>query len=136
MSKPRVAFLCTHNACRSQMAEAMARLLAADVFESFSAGTAPGTQINPDAARAVERLCGAGMDREQHPKTLAELPEVDVVVTMGCGVRCPYLPCRLREDWGLEDPTGQGDAAFDAAAQTIRERVLELRRRLAAWQTP
>jgi protein-tyrosine-phosphatase/3-methyladenine DNA glycosylase AlkD len=131
MSRPVVAFVCTHNSCRSQLAEALGRLLAADVFESCSAGTAPKSAINPDAVRVLRRLCGVDMTETQRPKLLSELPPADVVVTMGCGVQCPMLPCRAREDWGLEDPTGQDDAAFERTIAAIREKILDLRRRLA-----
>jgi len=92
MSRPVVAFVCTHNSCRSQLAEALGRLLAADVFESCSAGTAPKSAINPDAVRVLRRLCGVDMTETQRPKLLSELPPADVVVTMGCGVQCPMLP--------------------------------------------
>ena len=109
MSKPVVAFVCVHNACRSQIAEALGRLLAGDVLESCSAGT---------------------MERSQHPKSWESLKPVDLLITMGCGVSCPVLPCRLREDWGLEDPTGCGDAAYEKVIRQIHEKVLDLRRRL------
>ena len=118
MRKPRVAFICVHNSCRSQIAEALGRHFAADVFESFSAGTKLKDRINPDAVRLMKQLYGIDMERTQRPKLLADLPGVDVVITMGCGVQCPFLPCKLREDWGLDDPNGKPDAAF---IQTIRE---------------
>lgn len=127
MRKPRIAFVCTHNFCRSQIAEALGKLLAADVFESFSAGTQPKEQINPDAVRVVKRLYGVDMTQTQRPKPLSELPPVDVVVTMGCGVQCPSLPCTRREDWGLEDPTGQDDAAFERTARTIEAKLAALK---------
>jgi len=129
--KKRVAFVCTHNSCRSQMAEALGRLLAADVFDSCSAGTQIRDRINPDAVRIMKRLYGVDMERTQRPKLVEELPPVDVVVTMGCGVQCPYLPCDSREDWGLEDPTGKPDAAFEQTAAGIEARIRDLRRRLA-----
>lgn len=130
MKKPKVAFVCTHNSCRSQMAEAIGRLLAADVFESYSAGTDVKPRINPDAVRAVKRLYGADMELSQRPKLISELPDIDVAVTMGCGVECPFLPCRHREDWGLNDPTGGDDAVFDQTAEAIRKKIVDLRERL------
>ena len=98
MNKKKVAFICVHNSCRSQMAEALGKLLASDTFESYSAGTEIGAQINPDAVRIIKQLYGVDMERTQHPKLLSELPAVDVVVTMGCNVQCPALPCKFRED--------------------------------------
>lgn len=130
--KPKVAFLCVHNSCRSQMAEALGKKLAADVFESFSAGTEPGARINPDAVRLMKQVHGVDMELTQHNKPLSELPPVDVVVTMGCGVNCPFLPCAHREDWGLDDPTGREDGAFLEVMARIEEKVLDLRRRILA----
>lgn len=128
--KPRVAFVCVHNACRSQMAEAIARILAGDVFDSFSAGTETKPAIDPTAVRLVREQYGVDMTETQYSKTLDALPEVDVVVTMGCNVQCPSLPCRHREDWGLDDPTGKEDSVYLAVMETIRQRVLDLRREL------
>jgi arsenate reductase len=130
MSKMRVAFACTHNFCRSQMAEALGKLLAADSFESYSAGTQLKDQINPDAVRAMKRLYGVDMTQTQRPKLLSELPPVDVVITMGCGVQCPCLPCARREDWGLEDPTGHDDAAFERTAKAMEMKIKALRESL------
>jgi arsenate reductase len=126
----KVAFICVHNSCRSQMAEALGKLLAADTFESYSAGTQRKDQINPDAVRMMKRLYGVDMAQTQRPKLLSALPPVDVVITMGCGVQCPYLPCTRREDWGLEDPTGQDDAAFERTAKTIAAKIQALRKSL------
>ncbi|MGN1018861.1 MAG: arsenate reductase ArsC [Aristaeellaceae bacterium] len=127
----RVAFICVHNACRSQIAEALGRHLAGDVFESCSAGTERKDRINPDAVRLMKELCGIDMEAEgQHSKLLTDLPAVDVVITMGCNVQCPALPCRYREDWGLEDPTGQPDEVFADTIRRIRENVLRLRESL------
>ncbi len=133
MSKPKVAFICVHNSCRSQIAEALGKHLAADVFESYSAGTQVAAQINRDAVRLMKQLYGIDMEQTQYSKLLAALPTVDVVVTMGCGVQCPYLPCKHREDWGLDDPTGKDDTRFLQTIQAIELRVIELKRRLAAY---
>ena len=132
MSKPKVAFICVHNSCRSQMAEALGRLLASDAFKSFSAGTELAPRINPDAVRVMQRLYGIDMERDQRPKPIQELPPVDGVVTMGCNVECPWLPCSFREDWGLDDPSGKDEEAFIRTARLIEGKVLELRERLLA----
>lgn len=132
MPKPKVAFVCVHNSCRSQIAEALGRHLAADVFESYSAGTETKPQINQDAVRLMKEIYGIDMEQTQRSKLLSELPPVDVVITMGCNVQCPSLPCRRREDWGLEDPTGQSDQAFRAVIQRIHAHILELKADLAA----
>lgn len=132
--KPRVAFLCVHNSCRSQMAEALGKKLAGEVFESCSAGTEPGARINPDAVRLMKQVHGVDMELTQHNKPLSELPPVDIVVTMGCGVNCPFLPCSHREDWGLNDPSGQADEVFLDVMARIEEKVLDLKHRILAGE--
>lgn len=129
---PVVAFICVHNACRSQIAEALGTQLAGDVFRSCSAGTETVPRINPDAVRLVKELYGIDMEQHQYSKLLEALPPVDIVVTMGCNVRCPYLPCRHREDWGLSDPTGQGDDAFLETIRQIHSHILTLKNSIAA----
>ena len=127
----KVAFICVHNSCRSQMAEALGKKLAADVFETYSAGTETKPQINQDAVRLMKQVHGIDMEKTQHSKLLTELPEIDVVVTMGCNVQCPQLPCAHREDWGLDDPTGQPDEEFLDTIRQIEEKLLDLKRRIA-----
>lgn len=129
--KPKVAFVCVHNSCRSQIAEALGRHLASDVFESYSAGTETKPHINQDAVRLMKQRYGIDMESTQHSKLLSEIPAVDVVITMGCNVQCPFLPCRLREDWGLDDPTGKSDDEFNAVIDAIEARVRQLRLRLS-----
>ena len=130
--RPKVAFLCVHNSCRSQMAEALGKKLAEDVFESFSAGTQPGARINPDAVRLMTQVCGIDMEQTQYNKSLSQLPEIDIVVTMGCNVQCPTFPCSHREDWGLEDPSGKADSEFLAVMAQIENKVLDLKDRIEA----
>ena len=131
MYKPKVAFVCVHNSCRSQFAQALGRHLAADVFESYSAGTELKDRITPDAVRLMKKLYHIDMEAEgQRSKLLSELPPVDGVVTMGCNVQCPALPCTWRENWGLDDPTGQPDAVFEETIRRIEANILRLRERL------
>jgi arsenate reductase len=111
-TKPKTAFICVHNSCRSQIAEALGRHLAADVFESYSAGTQTKERINPDAVRITKQLYLIDMEAAQRPKLIEDIPPVDVVVTMGCNIECPYLPSKHREDWGLDDHTGKPDEEF------------------------
>lgn len=134
MSKPKVAFVCVHNSCRSQMAEALGKALAGEVFESYSAGTETKPRINQDAVRLMKDRHGIDMEATQRSKLLGDIPPVDVVVTMGCNVNCPWLPCRHREDWGLDDPTGHPDEAFLATMDAIREKVLDLKHRIETNQ--
>lgn len=122
----KVAFICVHNSCRSQIAEALGRHLAGDVFESYSAGTETKPQINQDAVRLMKQLYGIDMEKTQRSKLLSELPPIDMVVTMGCNVDCPYLPCKHRMDWGLDDPTGKSDEEFVRTIGAIEEKIKEL----------
>lgn len=130
MSKPKVAFICVHNSCRSQIAEALGKHLAADVYESYSAGTEVKPQINQDAVRLMKQLYGIDMEKTQHSKLLADIPPADVVITMGCNVQCPFLPCRHREDWGLDDPTGQSDEVFVETIENIRTKVIQMKKKI------
>lgn len=130
MSKIKVAFVCVHNSCRSQIAEALGKLLAPDTFESYSAGTEVKPQINQDAVRIMKELYGIDMNETQKSKLVTDIPEVDIVITMGCNVNCPYLPCKHREDWGLEDPSGKEDSEFVRTAKLIEDKVLNLKLRI------
>lgn len=127
----KVAFICVHNSCRSQIAEALGRHLAGDAFESYSAGTETKPQINQDAVRIMKEKYGIDMEEEgQKSKLISEIPDVDAVITMGCNVSCPYLPCSMREDWGLEDPTGKDDLEFIKIIAEIEKDILDLKERL------
>lgn len=129
MSKPKVAFICVHNSCRSQMAEAIAKLVAADVFEAYSAGTETKPQSNQDAVKVIQRLYGVDMNQTQKPKLISDIPNVDIVVTMGCNVNCPWVPCKHREDWGLDATTGKPEEEFIKTARIIEDKVRDLKER-------
>jgi arsenate reductase len=121
----KVAFVCTGNSCRSQMAEGFARKLGSEVLEVYSAGTHPAAEINQ---HAIEVMKEAGIDiTKQYPKTLDEIPsELDILITMGCGVICPFVPNRHKEDWGLDDPAGKSAQEFRKARDIIEHKVIEL----------
>lgn len=127
----KVAFICVHNSCRSQIAEALGKKIAGDVFESYSAGTETKPQINQDAVRLMKQVYDIDMEQTQYSKLLSELPKVDVVITMGCNVQCPFLPCSYREDWGLEDPTGKTDEVFLDTIRQIEQKIFQLKERLS-----
>lgn len=124
--KPKVAFICVHNSCRSQMAEALGKLFAFEVFDSYSAGTETKPRINQDAVRIIKDLYDVDMNETQYSKLLSDIPEVDIVVKMGCNVFCPFLPCKYEEDWGLDDPTGKSDEEFKKTAIMIEKKVKAL----------
>lgn len=128
--RPRVAFVCVHNSCRSQIAEALGKKLASDVFESWSGGTEAKDRINPDAVRLMKELHGIDMEREQYSKLVSDLPAPDVVIYMGCNVSCPSLTAGYTGNWGLDDPTGRGDEAFRTTIARTEEQILALREKL------
>ena len=128
--KKKVAYVCVHNSCRSQIAEALAKKLGGDVLEVYSGGTEIKEEINPDARRLMMAMYGIDMEKTQKPKLIQAIPPVDDVITMGCNVVCPVLPFSYKsEDWGLEDPTGKGDEAFINVIRRIKEKVIELIKR-------
>lgn len=131
MGKPKVAFVCVHNSCRSQMAEALGKKLAGDVFESYSGGTEVKDRINPDAVRMMKQLHGIDMEETQYSKLVSQLPQPDVVIYMGCNVSCPAFTAPYTENWGLEDPTGQSDEVFEETIQTIYNKILALKEKLS-----
>ena len=110
MNKPKVAFICVHNSCRSQIAEALGKHLAGDVFESYSAGTETKPQINQDAVRLMKKLYGIDMEQTQYSKLVSDIPTPDIAISMGCDVGCPFIGRPFDDDWGLLDPTGKDDS--------------------------
>ena len=127
----KVAFICVHNSCRSQIAEALGKKLASDVFESYSAGTETKPKINQDAVRLMKKVHGIDMEETQYSKLLSDIPPVDIVITMGCNVQCPLLPCSHREDWGLDDPTGKSDEEFLETIRQIERKIVHLQEMLS-----
>ncbi|WP_323156113.1 arsenate reductase ArsC [Streptococcus suis] len=123
MPKPKVAFICVHNSCRSQIAEALAKRYYSEFFDAYSAGTEIKSQINQDAVRIMKSQFDIDMEENQYSKLIDVLPPIDIVVTMGCNVNCPYLPCRHREDWGLDDPSGKNDDAFLETISQIQKKL-------------
>lgn len=130
MNKKKVAFICIHNSCRSQIAEALAKYFIGDEYEFYSAGIETKPQINPDAVRLVKELYNIDMEKEQYSKTIDKIPAPDIVVSMGCDVGCPYIGRDFDDNWGLEDPSGQDDVKFKEIISEIERKVKELREKL------
>jgi arsenate reductase len=119
----KILFVCIENSCRSQMAEAFARLLAEDVIEAYSAGSRPSGEVNPTAIQSMREL---GYNLTEHrSKSLHEIPQVkfDYVITMGCGDECPFIPATHHEDWNIPDPKQMPLDEFRRVRDLIRERV-------------
>lgn len=124
--KKKVAFICVHNSCRSQIAEALGKHLAADVFEFYSAGTETKPNINQDAVRIMKELYGIDMEQSQYSKLITEIPDPDVAISMGCNVECPFIGRAFDDNWGLEDPTGKSDEEFKRIIREIEKRILQI----------
>jgi arsenate reductase len=125
MTSKKVAFICTHNACRSQIAEALAKHMGAAGYEFYSAGSLPQEQIDSNAVRIMKKKFGIDMSG-QYSKTVQDIPRPDIAISMGCGVQCPYIGRPFDDDWGLEDPTGQSDEAYLAVIRRIQEHLKRL----------
>ena len=128
--KAKVAFICVHNSCRSQIAEALGKHLASDVFESYSAGTETKEFINQDAVRLMKALYGLDMEQSQKPKLIDHIPDPDIAISMGCNVGCPFISRDFDDNWGLEDPTGKDDGEFIAIIKEIEKKILSLKEKL------
>lgn len=126
MNKKKVAFICVHNSCRSQIAEALGKRIAGDKFDFYSAGTETKPKINQDAVRLMKQLYGIDMELTQYSKTIDKIPTPDIAISMGCDVGCPYIGRAFDYNWGLPDPTGQDDDIFKSVIQQIEENILKL----------
>ena len=125
--KTKVAFICVHNSCRSQIAEALGKKFAGDKIDFYSAGTELVDQINQDAVRLMKEIHGIDMEADQYSKFIDALPEVDAVISMGCNVTCPIVKGQYFEDWNLEDPSGKSDEEFIKIIDKIEENIIRLR---------
>lgn len=122
----KIAFICVHNSCRSQIAEALGKYLRGNEFEFYSAGTETKPQINQDAVRLMKQLYGIDMEKTQYSKLISDIPEPDIAISMGCDVGCPYIGRAFDGNWGLDDPTGRGDDVFRSVIEKIRQNILDL----------
>ena len=126
MNQPKVAFICVHNSCRSQIAEALGKHLAGDKYDFFSVGTETKPQINQDAVRLIKQLYGIDMEQTQYSKTFDKIPAPDIVISMGCDVGCPYIGRAFDDNWGLPDPTGESDDVFIKVIKQIENNIRKL----------
>ena len=131
MNKKKIAFICVHNSCRSQIAEALGKYYASDIFESYSAGTETKPQINQDAVRLMKELYGIDMEKDQYSKLISDIPHPDIAISMGCNVGCPFIGRAFDDNWELDDPTGKTDEEFVTIIDKIEENILELRKQLS-----
>ena len=130
MSKKKIAFICVHNSCRSQIAEALGKHLASDVFESYSAGTEIKSSINQDAVRIMKEMYGIDMEQTQYSKLILDIPKPDIAISMGCNVGCPFIGRAFDDNWGVEDPTEKSDDEFVITIKKIEEHIIKLKEEL------
>lgn len=130
MSKKKIAFICVHNSCRSQIAEALGKHLASDVFESYSAGTEIKSSINQDAVRIMKEMYGIDMEQTQYSKLILDIPKPDIAISMGCNVGCPFIGRALMIIGGLKDPTEKSDDEFVITIKKIEEHIIKLKEEL------
>lgn len=126
MSKKKAAFICVHNSCRSQIAEALGKHFMSDKYDFYSAGTETKPCINQDAVRLLKQLYGIDMEKDQYSKTIDKIPNPDIAISMGCDVGCPYIGTDFHDNWGLDDPTGKSDEFFTDIIKQIENKVKRL----------
>lgn len=125
--RKKVAFICVHNSCRSQIAEALGKHYASAMFESYSAGTETKPRINQDAVRLMKELYGIDMEKTQYSKLVQDIPQPDIAISMGCEVGCPFIGKSYDDNWELPDPTGESDQVFKSVISKIEQKILALR---------
>ncbi len=130
MTKKKIAFICVHNSCRSQIAEALGKKYLSDICEVYSAGTETKPQINEDAVRLMKARYDIDMEKEQYSKLFSDIPECDIYISMGCNVVCPFVSGKENRNWGLDDPTGQSDHTFNDVIDRIEQNIFALREEL------
>ena len=118
------------NDVSQELAEALGKALASDVFESYSAGTETKPQINQDAVRLMKKFYGIDMEQTQYSKLISDIPEPDIAISMGCNVGCPFIGRPFDDNWGLEDPTGKNDEEFKKVIDEIQKQIMKLKDRM------
>ncbi len=124
--KKKIAFICVHNSCRSQIAEALGKHLSGDQYDFYSAGTETKPMINQDAVRLMKQLYGIDMEQTQYSKTFDQIPPPDITISMGCDVGCPFIGKAFDDNWALPDPTGQSDKIFMEVIKQIEAHIRNL----------
>lgn len=124
--KTKIAFICTHNACRSQIAEALGRYLRGNEFDFYSAGLHAGERIDPNAVRLMRKLYGIDMEATQRSKGIDKIPVPDRAISMGCHGACPFIGRAFDDDWKLPDPTGKADEEYLSVIRSIEQHVRDL----------
>ena len=127
----KVAFICVHNSCRSQIAEALGKKFFKDCFECYSAGTKTKNEINNDAVRILQGMYNINMTKSQYPKLIKDIPQCDIYISMGCNVKCTVIPGAKNNNWGITDPTGKDDSFFISVIEDIKSKLDNLKNELS-----
>ena len=124
--KLKIAFVCVHNSCRSQIAEALGKKFMSDRYDFYSCGTELKPQINQDAVRLIKDMYQIDMEQNQYSKLVQDIPQVDIAISMGCNVTCPYIGKSFDDNWNLDDPTGKSDDEFIKSIKEIEKKIKKL----------
>ena len=124
--KLKIAFVCVHNSCRSQIAEALGKKFMGDRYDFYSCGTELKPRINQDAVRLIKDMYQIDMEQDQYSKLVQDNPQVDIAISMGCNVTCPYIGKDFDDNWNLDDPTGKSDEEFIKVIKEIEKRIKTL----------
>lgn len=124
--KLKIAFVCVHNSCRSQIAEALGKKFLSDRYDFYSCGTELKPQINQDAIRLIKDMYQIDMEQNQYSKLVQDIPQVDIAISMGCNVTCPYIGKSFDDNWNLDDPTGKSDDEFIKIIKEIEKKIKKL----------
>ena len=124
--KLKIAFVCVHNSGRSQIAEALGKKFMSDRYDFYSCGTELKPQINQDAVRLIKDMYQIDMEQNQYSKLVQDIPQVDIAISMGCNVTCPYIGKSFDDNWNLDDPTGKSDDEFIKIIKEIEKKIKKL----------
>ena len=124
--KLKIAFVCVHNSCRSQIAEALGKKFMSDRYDFYSCGTELKPQINQDAVRLIKDMYQIDMEQNQYSKLVQDIPQVDIAISMGCNVTCLYVGKSFDDNWNLDDPTGKSDDEFIKIIKEIEKKIKKL----------
>lgn len=124
--KLKIAFVCVHNSCRSQIAEALGKKFLSDRYDFYSCGTELKPQINQDAVRLIKDMYQIDMEQNQYSKLVQDIPQVDIAISMGCNVTCPYVGKSFDDNRNLDDPTGKSDDEFIKIIKEIEKKIKKL----------
>ena len=124
--KLKIAFVCVHNSCRSQIAEALGKKFMGDRYDFYSCGTELKPRINQDAVRLIKDMYQIDMEQDQYSKLVQDIPQVDIAISMGCNVTCPYIGKDFDDNLNLDDPTGKSDEEFIKVIKEIEKRIKTL----------